>query len=274
VRVVRRDSQRLQIGLDPDDRLVLADDGDSRRLLDDLAAGRRPDLDAAPARGRCRELVQRGFVVDADALDRALRSPLPRDAVLACFADAGPQASHRLAARGAARVAVVASGPWRPPVVRAMTSAGLAVADSAERATADLVINPEAELLDELMRHSQPHLMVSEVAGRITVGPFVSPGLTACSRCVTAHRCDREPGYAAVREQYVATVDDRVPPDPVLFQLAAAWAVRDLVSYVEGDRPATWSSTVAVDAGLTLVRQRWLRHPGCGCSWGDALAAG
>jgi hypothetical protein len=274
LRVVRRDSRHLQVGLDPGDRLVLPDDEDSRRLIADLAGRRHPALVSASAHRRCRELVERGFVVDADALDQALRSPLPRDSVLASFADSGPRATHRLAARAAARVAVVSSGQWQPAVVRAMASAGLSAAESAGRPTAHLVVDPEAELLDELMRRSQPHLVVSEVAGQITVGPFVSPGLTACSRCITAHRCDRDPGYATVREQYSTAVDERVPPDPVLLQLAAAWAVRDLVSYVEGDLPATWSSTVAVDAGLTLVRQRWLRHPACGCSWGDALAAG
>jgi hypothetical protein len=274
LRVVRRDSRYLQVGLEPDDRIVLPDDEDSQRLITDLLARRRPALDTPSARRRCRDLVEGGWVVDADALDHALGSPLPRDSVLASFAESRPRAAHRLAARAAAKVAVVSSGQWRPVVLRAMTSAGLTAVASAGHPTAHLVVEPEAELLDELMRRSQPHLVVSELAGQLTVGPFVSPGLTACSRCITAHRCDRDPGYAATREQYSAAVDGRVPPDPVLLQLAAAWAVRDVVSYVEGDLPATWSSTVAVDAGLALVRQRWLRHPACGCSWGDALAAG
>ena len=261
LRVVRRDSRHLQVGIDPADRLVLPDDQPARRLLADLRDGRHPDLDDPSVRSRCRELVQRGFVVDADSLDRALRGPLPRESVLSAFAADGSSAAARLAARGSARVAVEASGSWNAVMLRSMALAGLTVAAPGARRVAHLLVDPADELLDELVWRSEPHLVVSAMAGRITVGPFVSPGLTACSRCVTAHRCDRGPG-------------DRVPSDPVLLQLAAAWAVRDLVSYVEGDLPSTWSSTVVVDAALTLARQRWLRHAACGCHWGEELAAG
>jgi hypothetical protein len=272
LRAVRRDGGHLQVGIDPGDRVVLPDDEPARRLLADLQAGRRPALDEAG--GWCRELVERGFVVDADALDQALHGPVPRESVLSAFASAGPSAAARLAARGSARVAVDATERWRTVTLRAMTAAGLTVAAPGDRRVAHLLVDPGDELLDELVRRSEPHLVVTGVAGRITVGPFVSPGLTACSRCVTAHRCDRDPGHATVLEQYATGPDARVPPDPVLLQLAAAWAVRDLVSYVEGDVPATWSSTVPVDPALTLVRQHWLRHAGCGCHWGDELAAG
>jgi hypothetical protein len=274
LRAVRRDSRHLQVGLDPGDRVVLPDTESTRRLLADLGAARRPALDEPGARGWCRELVERGLVVDADAVDRALRGSLPRASVLSAFATAGSSASAGLAARSAARATVVAAEPWRTATVRAMSAAGLTVAGPGDEVVAHLLVNPDEGLLDELMRASEPHLVVTAMAGRITLGPFVSPGRTACSRCVTAHRCDRDPGHATVREQQAAGPEDLVPADPLLVQLASAWAVRDVVSYVEGDLPATWSSTIAVDPGLALYRQRWLRHPGCGCSWGDVLAAG
>ena len=200
LRAVRRDSGHLQVGIDPGDRLVLPDDEPARRLLADLQAGRRPALDEVG--GWCRELVERGFVVDADALDQALHGPVPRESVLSAFASAGPSAAARLAARCSARVAVDATEPWRTVTLRAMTAAGLTVAAPGARRVAHLLVDPGDELLDELVRRSEPHLVVTGMAGRITVGPFVSPGLTACSRCVTAHRCDRDPGHATVREQY------------------------------------------------------------------------
>ena len=62
--------------------------------------------------------------------------------------------------------------------------------------------------------------------------------------------------------------------DPALRTLALAAAVRDLVTLAEGLRPATWSATVRVDASLRMEREVWLRHPHCGCSWGDGLAVG
>jgi hypothetical protein len=274
LRAVRRDSRHLQVGLDPAERLVLPDTESSRRILADLETTRRPVLDEPGAREWCRALVARGLVVDADAVELALRGPLPRSAVLAAFATGGPSASARLAARSEARAAVVAAEPWRRAAVRAMSAAGLTVAGPGDRVVAHLLVDPDEELLDELVRASAPHLVMTGVAGRITLGPFVSPGRTACCRCVIAHRCDRDPGHATVREQQAAGPEHVVPADPLLVQLAAAWAVRDLVSYVEGDLPATWSSTIAVDPGLALSPQRWLRHPGCGCSWGDELAAG
>jgi hypothetical protein len=274
LRAVRRDSRHLQVGIDPADRLVLPDSESARRLLADLQAGRRPALDDPRTRGWCRELVERGFVVDADAVDQALRGPVPRESVLSAFAGAGPSATARLTARGSARVAVDAHGRWRTLALRAMAASGLTVAKPGARRVAHLLVDPADELLDDLVRRSEAHLVVTGVAGRITVGPFVSPGQTACSRCVTAHRCDQDPGHATVLEQYAANPDQGVPPDPALLQLAVAWAVRDLVSYVEGDVPATWSSTVLMDPGLTLAREEWRRHPICGCSWGDQLAAG
>lgn len=274
LRAVRRDSRHLQVGLDPTDRVVLPDTEPTRRLLTDLESGRAPALDEPDARSWCQELVARGLVVDAEAVDRALRGPVPRAAVLSAFATDGPSASVRLAARSASRVAVVAAEPWHTAAVRAMSAAGLTVAGAGDRVAVHLLVDPGDELLDELVRASEPHLVVSGAAGRITLGPFVSPARTACSRCVTAHRCDRDPGHATVREQHLVGSGDLAPADPLLVQLSTAWAVRDVVSYVEGDQPATWSSTIAVEPGLELERQRWLRHPGCGCSWGDELATG
>ena len=64
-------------------------------------------------------------------------------------------------------------------------------------------------------------------------------------------------------------------PDPVphdLLELALAWAVRDLVNWVDGRRPRSWSATVHVDPALELPVTPWPVHPGCGCSWGARVA--
>jgi hypothetical protein len=122
------------------------------------------------------------------------------------------------------------------------------------------------------MRAGEPHLLVSNLDARVRLGPFVVPGMTACLRCVDAHRCDVDPGHALVVEQHPPQPGE--PCDPALMHLALAWAVRDLLTYVEGELPATWSATVGLAADLAVQRQAWTRHPRCGCSWGEGLVAG
>jgi hypothetical protein len=47
--------------------------------------------------------------------------------------------------------------------------------------------------------------------------------------------------------------------------------VRDVVAYVEGEPPSTWSATVTIGPDLDPGRREWARHPHCGCSWADGL---
>ena len=104
------------------------------------------------------------------------------------------------------------------------------------------------------------------------MGPFVVPGATACLRCVDCHHGDTDPRRGLVVDQ-VASSQPLVPvgPDPSLRAVALSIAVADVVSFVEGEVPGTWSSTIRVTKQLDLAPTRWLRHAGCGCAW-DALA--
>jgi hypothetical protein len=276
LRVVRRDDDHLQVGLSPAQRVVLPDVPEVRGLLDDLRVGRRPAIDGPETRRWCQALATRGLLVDAQDVARSLAGATDRQAVLASFAQAGPEAPTRLASRRQAPIAIAADEPWRAAVLRLAATAGLTLAGSRESPVARLVVNAGGEPvradLDPLMRAGAPHLVVTNVAARVTVGPFVAPGLTACLRCVDAHHSDADPGHAMIVDQHRPRPGE--PCDPVLMHLALAWSVRDLVTYVEGQSPATWSATVTFDAGLAVDRREWTRHPRCGCSWGDALAAG
>ncbi len=100
-------------------------------------------------------------------------------------------------------------------------------------------------------------------------GPFVVPGVTACVRCLDAHRSEHDPRRATVLEQCARDGEDA--GDPALAALGLAAAVADVVGFVDGDRPATWSATVDLGAAQPVVRP-WPRHPHCGCAW-DALSA-
>lgn len=130
------------------------------------------------------------------------------------------------------------------------------------------------ERLDRLVADRVPHLVVRLVDGVVTIGPFVVPGETACLRCVDLHLATDDPVYPALVAQHaearpVAARDGWPEPrDLPLATLATAWAVRDLCTWAEGDRPATWSATVRLEAGLAgLTDVQWLRHPGCSCFW-------
>lgn len=120
----------------------------------------------------------------------------------------------------------------------------------------------EPTAADRWMAQSLPHLAVLLATDSVRIGPFVSPGLTACVRCVAA-ATPAAPGVG-VPSPY------DVPLDPALLTLALGWAARDLRTWAAGGEPATWSATYDLGPHPLPTRRRWLRHPHCGCSWFEA----
>jgi hypothetical protein len=222
-----------------------------------------------------RRAAAAGLLVDAGRRDRARRVAPSYDVAMAALARHGDDAEGRLRARAAARVLVDSQDEATPARLAAMLArSGLSTTARTHDAAVRLVVctdgEPRRGHTDPWMRGGLPHLFLVHRAGRLTVGPFVVPGLTACLRCRDAHEGERDPGHDSVVDAHRPRRDDR--PDPVLLDLALAWVVRDLVAFVEGDLPATWSTVVEVDPGLELPRQELTRHPRCGCSWGEGLA--
>jgi hypothetical protein len=271
--VARHDDAHLRVGVDAPHRLVVGDRPAVRRLLDALADGRPlPELEGA-AWLVLRGLHDAGLLVDADALDR-LRADDPARATWAQF---GPSAAARLQARQRVRVGVWAGPAVADIAVRLLHQAGVAVSEPGSEADVWLVAS-EGELsrsaLDDLIRDGTPHLVLAAGLGTVRLGPFVLPGTTACLRCVDAGLAEDDPRRALVIEQ--VTLEPRVPGppgDPVLIHLATAWAVRDLLRFVEGDQPSTWSTTIDIGPTTTPTPHPWPRHPHCGCAW-DQLPAG
>ena len=129
------------------------------------------------------------------------------------------------------------------------------------------------ERLDPLVRRGTSHLVVRLVDGAALVGPFVVPGVTACLRCIDAHRSDprsRPRGrHHPLRAGQLAGPDRTAyptSPTPLLATVAVAWAVRDVVAHLDGRRPSTWSRTLLLDAdpsrrdggGLVQAPAVWL----------------
>lgn len=235
--------------------------------------------------------------------------PVTRAGVAALAAEAGDAVAARVQRRSAAQVHALPSGspeavPVAAQVVALVSAAGVpgellphgtlpdgvpaaATAGGPPRRKGTggqgigllvAVGEPPREQVDGWMRAGTPHLLLRLTEGHGVVGPFVLPGETACLRCVDAHHTDVDPAWPLLVAQYASAVtrarDDTVPEpvDSILATLVCAWAARELVSYAEGRRPSTASTTVRLDPHLTaLETQHWPRHPACGCAW-DHLA--
>jgi hypothetical protein len=189
----------------------------------------------------------------------------------AALARFGQQAPARLAARAACHVRVAAPEPWHAAVTELLGHAGLGHCDDAGQPTVTLLVTvdePPRSHVDRLVRDDRTHLLVSLLADRVRLGPFVAPGVTACLRCVDAHLGELDPRRALVLQQLEDTPPADVSPDLALVHAALALAAREVTTYADGDHPATWSATLTLDPDLHLPRRAWTRHPHCGCSWG------
>lgn len=232
--VVRRDDHHLQVGVDPPWRVVLPDEPGVRRMLGALAAG-RPAAPETDVEHRALQALSRAGVLDEQ------RRPQQRT------------------------VAVHATGDVGDEVVRLLRASGCEVDGEAPVA---LVLSPGEVAradVDAHLRDGRPHLVVAAGARGWTLGPFVVPGEVACLRCVDAHRGEQDPRRALVVEQLAGL--PAAPDDPALAAVAVAWAVRDLLTHLDGGRPSTWSATVDLGPDLRPHRRTWSRHPHCGCSW-------
>ena len=272
LRVLRRSREQLQVGLLPRHRLLVPDTEPVRRTIDRLVRGEVLDDDPetrevlaalGPAlvdgAGLTTPGASAGDVAAAALLDPhgyAARLDARRAATVAIAGDLGPALDPRplLAAAG------LPAGAERPPTVALVLALG-----EVDRAS-----------LDPLVRDGVPHLVVRLVEGTAVIGPFVHPGRTACLRCIDAHHTIDDPQAALLAARHALAHGDRrdgvaEPVDTALATLAVAWAVRDLVTHVDGARPSTWSATVELAPTLQpIISAEWLRHPACGCGWGPA----
>jgi bacteriocin biosynthesis cyclodehydratase domain-containing protein len=275
LRVLRRSRTQLQIGLGPTHRLLVPDTEPVRRTLRHLTRG-----EAVPEDDETRDVLVLLAPVLVDGAGLVAPHVAAGDAAAAALHDPTGYADL-LERRRRARVLVSGGlGDGSDPD-GLLAAAGLHVDRAAAGADGPppdvaLVIRtgePDREALDPLLRDGVAHVLVRVVEGSAVVGPFVEPGRTACLRCLDAHRELDDPRAPVLAGRHALVGDDRrdgvaEPVDSALAALALAWAVRDVVTHVDGGRPSTWSSTVRLAPALASVtRTEWLRHPRCGCGW-------
>jgi bacteriocin biosynthesis cyclodehydratase domain-containing protein len=271
LRVLRRSREELQIGLGPRGRVRLADSEPVRRTLGHLLRG-----EAVPDDPQTRAVLEALAPVLVDGVGLLPAGISAGDAAAAALLDPAAYPG-RLDNRRRAIVSVcgdLGDADPRPLLAAAgIQPAGDGIPQGAAAALVLRVGEIDRAELDPLIRSGIPHLLVRMIEGDAVVGPLVEPGRTACLRCIDAHRAVREPHAATLAARHAAARHDRhdgvaEPVDTALATLAVAWAVRDLVTLVDGGRPAAWSSTVHLSATLdSVTRAEWLRHPACGCCW-------
>ncbi len=268
--VRQRTSDELQIGLTDRHRLRVADTPAIRRTLAALLRGEapRPGQETRHTLG-----VLAPALRDGDAL---LLPGIPASEAAAVSLLHPGSGRARLQARATSRIAVVGNlgGEGGGSAGTLLARSGLRTAAATEDADVVLVLADgplDREVSDVLVRDDVPHLVVEAVESDLVVGPFVVPGRTACLRCLDAHRGAEDPLHPALlgTVPQIARHDGvAVPQSAAMATMALAWAVADLVRYVEGDHPTTWSATVTFTPGRSsIVPVHWNRHPACGCSW-------
>jgi bacteriocin biosynthesis cyclodehydratase domain-containing protein len=251
LRVVDRGNDHLQIGLYDARRVLLPRTGTTATIVEALLEHRPLDVDHQTA--RVLDRLDSGGCLTVRGEDTRREQRRRRGRVAVVGALRGLDAAGLLAAAGITVVAVTGAAD----VVLVLSTGEIA-----------------RDRLDPLIRRGTSHLVVRLVDGAALVGPFVVPGLTACLRCIDAHRSIQDPDHVAVTSRYVKATSraraDGVPDvaDPVLATVAVAWAVRDVVAHLEGRRPSTWSRTLFLDDEPSRRQEEdWSRHPQCGCCW-------
>jgi bacteriocin biosynthesis cyclodehydratase domain-containing protein len=276
LRVLQRSHDELQIGLGREVRLRVPATEPVRRTLDRLQRG-----EAVPSDPATRAVLDLLAPVLVDGAGLVVDGIAAGDVAATALSAPGDY-RERLAARRRATVAVRGDlgVPGADPG-RLLDAAGVHVVPVPQPETVVLVLatgEVDRDELDPLVRAGTPHLLVRVVEGTAVVGPFVHPGRTACLRCLDAHAQVGDPEAPLLTARHARAATDRhdgvaEPVDNALASLAVSWAVRDLLTYLDGGRPATWSAVITLPLRLAAATQtEWLRHPGCGCAWlPDAL---
>jgi len=196
-----------------------------------------------------------------------------------------PDPQLAIAARTTWRIGIHGCGSLAEAIAALLVGCGLTTADPQE---ADLIVvigshgieAPEAlvpvEETEPPLVGDRPHLPVSVYRGHLSVGPLVVPGRTPCLNCLHLHRCDSDPQWPQLVEQWrAAQVALGIDSDPLVSWQAANSAVTMIRHWIDS----------AHNSPAHRIRWRFPHplptyevptpHPACGCGWaGSALRTG
>ncbi|WP_030442549.1 thiamine biosynthesis protein ThiF [Actinoplanes subtropicus] len=113
-----------------------------------------------------------------------------------------------------------------------------------------------------LAGHRRPHLAVTVREGVAVIGPLVPAAGRPCLNCLDLHRRERDAGWPG----RVSGASGEEPCTVATLLAATAYAVGEVLSFLDGDVPQTMGATAEV-AGPGRVRRRsWAPHPECPCA--------
>jgi bacteriocin biosynthesis cyclodehydratase domain-containing protein len=204
-----------------------------------------------------------------------------------------------LAAAGVGRVACVDS---ELTGLRDVAPAGLGLADldiprahGAERAirriapdvrTDDDGARPDLAVLAEirdpapgadLVRERIPHLAVNAAEAIGVVGPLVSPGRSACLRCLDLAKAERDPAWPLILAQVAGARAEPQACDAVLGAAVAALAAAQALAFLDTAGPGTAVMNGTLELAVPDWRWRrrtWPPHPHCTCGAATASEVG
>lgn len=137
---------------------------------------------------------------------------------------------------------------------------------SVRRGGASLVVQlshdqPVPLLAAAYAQRRQPHLMVAIREATPVVGPLVPATGGPCLHCLDLHRHERDPH--AERPQPPPGDDEPCAAATVL--AATAYAVAEVLAFVDGRTPETLGAEVELSAPGRVRRRSWMPHPDCFC---------
>lgn len=143
----------------------------------------------------------------------------------------------------------------------ALTDEGVSLVDHGHRPGVGVVLVRGAAAALQFARHLRedtPHLPVSFEPSRVTIGPLVVPGESACLACRDAHATELDPAWPLLHTQMI----DRDPGPIRAAQVAEAGRLAALL--LAGDRRAD-GRVVRVSADGSRVWRSVTFHEECRC---------
>ncbi len=119
-----------------------------------------------------------------------------------------------------------------------------------------------------LVRERIPHLAVSAAEAVSVVGPFVSPGRSACLRCLDLSRAERDPAWPLILAQLAGARVEPQACDTVLAAATGALAAAQVLLFIDTGRPGSAVTNGTLELAVPdwqWRRRTWPPHPRCTC---------